>query len=169
MVLPSNAALTAFSDNVPWQDIEQKRRLFNRALESLAADPNNHSLPLDVLSEAVGAPVTAIYDPAQPESGNVLVTAINGTPIVLGSVVSERYHSGHTALESIVPYNLNPSVNHTNITETEDSFTRLRVLGAEVEMGLVHPDGHSPTEDEVHELHSHLPRPRGADRRLSSS
>ncbi len=149
MVLPSNAALTAFSDNVAWQDIEQKRRQFNRALETLAADPTDHSLPLDALSEAVGAPVTAIYDPSQPSSGNVLVTAINGTPIVMGSVVSERYHSGHTTLESIVPYNLNPSVNHSNITETEDSFTRLRVLGAEVEMGLVHPDGHSPNEDEV--------------------
>ncbi len=162
MVLPSNAALTAFSDNVPWQEIEQQRRHFGRALATLAADPNNHSLPLDVLSEAVGSPVTTTYDPTDPNGGNVLVSVINGTPIVLGSVVSERYHSGHTILESIVPYNLNPSVNHTNITKTEDSFTRLRVLGAEIEMGLVHPDGHSPNEDEmqnfIHTYYNHAAR-----------
>src|SRR5690606_32992741 len=83
------------------------------------------------------------------DSGNVLITHINGHPLVLGSVVSSRYRSGHSLIESTVAYNLNPSVNHTNISETEDSLTRLRVLGAEIEMGLVHPDGRSPSEAEV--------------------
>jgi hypothetical protein len=67
----------------------------------------------------------------------------------LGSVVSRRYRSGHGFRESIVPYNLNPSVDHSNIAETEDPTARMRVLGAEIELGLVHPDGRSPTEAEM--------------------
>jgi hypothetical protein len=63
--------------------------------------------------------------------------------------VSDRYRSGHAFLESIVPYHLNPGVNHTNIHETEDAVARMRVLGAEIELGLLHADGHSPTEDEM--------------------
>ncbi len=149
MSLPSNDTLVAFSGDVPWQQIEPIRRQFQRALETLAADHANDQLPLDALSEAIGAPVTTYYDSNDLALGNTLVTDINGRKIVLGSAVSARYRSGHTMLESIVPYNLNPSVNHTNIHETEDSLTRLRVLGAEIELGLVHRDGASPSEDEV--------------------
>ncbi len=146
MSLPSNDVLTALSANVSWQEIEHIRRQFSRALETL--DTSSDGLSLDTLSEAVGTPVTTYYD-APSGSGNVLLTEVNGYPLVLGSFVSQRYRSGHTLLESVVPYNLNPSVNHTNIHETEDSLTRLRVLGAEIEMGLVHPDGHSPTEADM--------------------
>ncbi len=149
MSLPSNDTLIAFSGDVPWQQIEPIRRQFQRALETLAADHANDQLPLDALSEAIGAPVTTYYDANDLKLGNTLVSEINGRKIVLGSAVSARYRSGHTMLESIVPYNLNPSVNHTNIHETEDSLTRLRVLGAEIELGLAHRDGASPSEDEV--------------------
>ncbi len=149
MPLPSNQSLIAFSDDVSWQEVEQIRRQFTRAVETLTAEASGDDLPLAALSEAVGAPVTTFYDPNHPESGNVLLMEIAGHPLVLGSTVSQRYRSGHSLMESIVPYNLNPSVNHTNIVETEDSLTRLRVLGAEIEMGLVHPDGESPTEAEV--------------------
>lgn len=148
MTLPSNDALTAFSADVSWQQIEHIRRQFTHALETLAkADGDN--LPLDELSSALGTPVTTYYDATHPETGNVILTTIGGHPLVLGSVVSQRYRSGHSLLESIVPYNLNPSVNHTNIGATEDSQTRLRVLGAEIELGLMHPDGASPSEAEV--------------------
>ncbi len=53
MSLPTNDALTAFSQDVPWLEIERQRRQFNRQLETLqhAGD----TLPLDRLSEAVGA------------------------------------------------------------------------------------------------------------------
>ncbi len=44
---------------------------------------------------------------------------------------------------------MNPSVNHTNVAETEDSITRMRVIGAEIELGLLHPDGASPSEPSV--------------------
>ena len=149
MTLPSNDALTAYSADVPWQEVETIRRHFTRALETISTNPSTDSLPLDALSEAVGAPVTTYYDATNLDTGNVLLTEMKGRPLVLGSFVSKRYRSGHSALESVVPYNLNPSVNHSNIKETEDSLARLRVLGAEIELGLVHPDGHSPTEDEV--------------------
>ncbi|MCC6803350.1 MAG: hypothetical protein IT319_10720, partial [Anaerolineae bacterium] len=150
MSLPSNDTLAAFSEAAPWQEVEHIRRQFSRVLETAAADTMHDELPLDMFSEAIGAPVTTYYDAGNLNTGNVLLTEIQGRQLVLGSVVSERYRSGHTLLESIVPYNLNPSVNHTNISETEDSLTRLRVLGAEIELGLMHPDGASPTEAEVH-------------------
>lgn len=149
MKLPSNEDLKAFSADVSWQKVEQIRRSFTRALEMVTADPQTETLPLDTLSQVVGSPVTTYYDANNQDTGNVLITEINGHPLVLGSVVSKRYRSGHSLLESTVAYNLNPSVNHSNIGETEDSLTRLRVLGAEIEMGLMHPDGASPSEAEV--------------------
>jgi hypothetical protein len=149
MSLPSNDALTTYSADVSWQEVENIRRHFTHALETLTTFSSGDTLPLDALSEAVGTMVTSYYDASKPDSGNVLLTEIKGHPLVLGSYVSKRYRSGHSLMESVVPYNLNPSVNHSNIEETEDSLARLRVLGAEIELGLVHPDGHSPTEDEV--------------------
>lgn len=150
MRLPSNDELTAYSQNVPWDEVERKRRNFNRALETLRTEQHGgDELPLETFSEAVGAPVVALYDTHDLAGGNVLSTLVNGKPIVLASTVSARYRAGYDFLHSLVPYNLNPSVNHTNIGATDDPLTRLRVLGAEVELGLVHPDGRSPSEEEV--------------------
>ena len=167
MPLPSNDALTAYSADVSWQEVENIRRHFTRALETITTTASDDILPLDALSEAVGTPVTTYYDAVQPDTGNVLLTEIKGHPLVLGSYVSKRYRSGHSLLESVVPYNLNPSVNHSNIEETEDSLTRLRVLGAEIELGLVHPDGHSPDRRRSAGLYHGLCQPRAAARRLS--
>lgn len=152
MTLPSNEALNAFSADVSWQKVEQIRRSFQRGLEMVTADSKSDTLPLDTLSQVIGSPVTTYYDASNQNTGNVLMTEVNGRQLVLGSVVSSRYRSGHSLLESTVAYNLNPSVNQSNIRETEDSLTRLRVLGAEIEMGLVHPDGESPTEAEVQDF-----------------
>ncbi len=147
--LPSNDDLIAFGEAVPWREIERQKRQFNRALEMLNADDPGGGLPLGALSDVVGASVSAYYDANQTDGGNVILGACNDERYVLGSVVSDRYRSGQSFLESVVPYNLNPSVNHTNIQETDDPITRMRVLGAEIELGLVHPDGASPTEDEM--------------------
>jgi len=150
MRLPSNEELTTYSQEVPWDEVEQKRRQFNRALDSARVGQGvDDHLPLAEFSEAVGSPVTTLYDSGNLNSGNVLITSINGHPVVLASVVSSRYRAGYDFLKSLVPYNLNPSVNHTNIKTTDDPVTRLRVLGAEIELGLVHQDGSSPTEAEV--------------------
>lgn len=153
MRLPSNEELTAYSQDVPWQEIERKRRSFNRALDTLKGDKTGaDALPLEQFSEAVGAPVETLYEPGDLSGGNVLVTPINGKPVVLASAVSKRYRAGYNFQNSLVPYNLNPSVNHTNLAASEDPSTHLRVLGAELELGLVHADGRSPSEEEVHDF-----------------
>ena len=147
--LPSNDELVAFSADVPWREIERQKRQFNRALDNLAAADGSDPLPLAALSDLVGAPISTYYDASQTNAGNVILAETNHRPYVMGAVVSDRYRSGAGYLESIVPYNLNPSVNHTNIGETDDPMTRMRVLGAELELGLVHRNGGSPTEDEM--------------------
>lgn len=145
--LPSNDTLLAFSDAVRWQEIERQKRIFNRALDTLNKD-GAAALPLDEIAAAIGSPVR-LYAPDDVVGGNVILAQHAGAEYVLGSVTSTRYRSGHSFVESVTPYNLNPAVNHTNIHETEDPTTRMRVLGAEIELGIVHQDGHSPREDEM--------------------
>jgi hypothetical protein len=151
MSLPTNPSLLAYSADAPWGEIERQKRNFNRALETLIKEGDDGGLPLEALSDAVGAPVTTYFDPAHSEHGNVLMAHLNGRPFVLASTVSARYRGEHTLLDSLVPYNLNPSVNHSNIEETEDPLTRMRVIGAELELGVLHENGGSPTEDDVQE------------------
>lgn len=73
----------------------------------------------------------------------------NGHKFVLGSMVSARYRSGKTPAQAIVPPDFNPSVNHTNLQETDASSTSMRALGAELELGLMHPDGRGRSEPEM--------------------
>jgi|FLYN01.1.fsa_nt_gi hypothetical protein len=150
-LLPSNQTLEEYSAAVPWQDIERRKRRFNQVIESIATDPNDEPLPLDEISDAVGRPVFAYYDPDSVEGANVFLANMDGHSYVLGSVVSKRYRAGKTLAQSIVPYNLNPSVNHTNIAETDEPTTRTRAMGAEIELGLYYPGGESPSEDEMQE------------------
>jgi hypothetical protein len=147
--LPSNDSLVAYSQAVDWRIIERQRRDFNSALEKLRTTNTKNGLALETLSDAIKQPVITHDDPTNDSKADVLLTETNGKRYVLGSAVSERYRSGDTFYESLVPYNLNPSVNHTNIHETDDPATRLRVLGAELELGVVYPDGRSPAENEV--------------------
>jgi hypothetical protein len=150
--LPSNDLLIAYSQDVPWQEIEQQRRLFNQTYAALAQQDNPESLQdvIQLFSAALGQEVRVLYGDANIGEGNVIVAVRNGRSYVLGSLVSERYRSGHNFAESLVPYNLNPAINHTNLNETPDADTHLRVLGAEIEMGVVHSDGSSPDEGTVH-------------------
>jgi hypothetical protein len=147
--LPSNEMLVAYSQDIPWQEIERQRRIFNQTLAVIGKDTQLTALPLAALSSALGEEVTSHYDGSDPDMGNVLFVRKNGRHYVLGSTVSRRYRGGHSLGESIVPYNLNPSVNHTNLHETEDSTTHMRVLGAEIELGIVLPNGAQPTEGQV--------------------
>lgn len=149
--LPTNEILLELSQAMPWQEIEQQKRRFNQAVETLARDTAQTALTLDKLSEAVGAPVTTYYD-AGPQSANVFLGEINGRQHVLGSAVSARYRGEKTLAQSIVPYNFNPSVNHTNLDSTDDPSIKVRSMGAEVELGLVHRDGSSPTETQIQEF-----------------
>ncbi|MCC6616705.1 MAG: hypothetical protein IT320_24740 [Anaerolineae bacterium] len=148
-LLPTNETLLAYSQDASWQEIERQRRQFNQSLADLVEQDQLQTLPLEQFSEAVGQEVTSFYAPHDSDSGNVILTQKNGRDYLLGSVVSKRYRSGYGLMESIVPYNLNPSVNHTNIHETEDATTRMRVIGAEIELGVATTDGGSPSEDHV--------------------
>lgn len=144
--LPTNETLEAFSKAVPWQDLERQRDVFSALL---AVTPPGGTLPLARFSEALGVPVTTWYPDDDPQAANVILGEKNGQKYILGSVVSARYRGGNTLTQSIVPYNLNPAVNHTNIRATQDSPTRIRAMGAELELGLLHRDGSPPTLDEV--------------------
>ena len=149
MSLPSNQTLLAYGADVPWSEIERQKRQFNKALESLVNEHHEGALPLEMLSDAAGVPLTTTDDPSNLDQSNVILAQHNGRLYLMGSVVTNRYRGGHTLTESVVPYNLNPSVNHTNIEETEDPLTRIRVIGAELELGIVHEDGSSPSEDDI--------------------
>lgn len=148
--LPANEEIIAFGEAVPWKRIEQHKRRFNEKLKSLRDTAAGDELPLDILSEAAGIPLKLYYDDSS--RGNVLLAEIGGKAFVLGSFVSQRYRFGEPLLKTIVPYNFNPSVNHTNISETDNPHTGLRALGAELELSIYRPDGTSPTEEEVQEF-----------------
>ncbi len=147
--LPSNETLLEFSAAIPWQEIERQKRKFNEEIKRIAADDSIETIPLERLSDAVGAPLTTYFDPNDSYGGNVILTQANGHTYVFGAAVSARYRSHKTLAQSIVPYNFNPSVNHTNLQETDDPVTRMRYLGAEIELGLVHKDGAAPTEPQI--------------------
>jgi len=124
--LPSNETLLEYSQAVPWQDMERRKRRFNQVIESIATDPHDEPLPLEEISDAVGLPVTAYYDSDHDLGANVFLAHVDGHSYVLGSAVSPRYRAGKTLAQSVVPYNLNPSVNHTNLHETDEPTTRMR-------------------------------------------
>lgn len=147
--LPSNETLLEFSQALPWQKIEETKRTFNEAVRTMANEGYADALPLDELSAKLGMPVTAYYPDAPPEQGNVFLGELNGKRFVLGSTVSSRYRSGKTPAQAVVPYNFNPSVNHTNLEDTEHPKNAMRALGAELELGLLHPDGRGPLETEM--------------------
>ena len=147
--LPSNQQLIAFSDAISWERVETYKQRFNEALQRQILEGDEETLNLVDLSEAVGAPVRTYYESAQPGAANVIFAEVDGYPLILGGYVSARYRSGKSLLRSITPYHLNPSVNHTNIDQTDDHTERMRALGAEIELGLVHSNGASPTEEEM--------------------
>lgn len=146
--LPNNDTLLEFSEAIPWHVIEDKKIRFNDKLKALANSGTQY-FPLDEFSDAIDAPVVACMGTDDPNSANILMAKINGKQFVLGSVVSGRYRSGKTFTQAMTSYHLNPSVNHTNIAETDHPTTRIRAIGAELELGLLHPNGEGPTEDEM--------------------
>lgn len=153
--LPSNETLIAYSQALPWQLIEDSRRAFNAAIAALNAEKYAGPPPLDRLSEAVGLPLTTYDPPGSADDATILLAQHNGQAFILGSAVTSRYRAGKTPTAAIVPYNLNPAVNHTNLGETDTPTTRMCALGAEVELGLLHPDGAGPSEAEMGAFISH--------------
>lgn len=146
--LPSNELLEEFGQAIPWQVIEEKKEKFNAALKQAQTD-DEQVFSVEAFSEIIDAPIITSYDLSDPKSANVILAEMNGKKFVLGSLVSQRYRSGKSFIKSIVPYNLNPSVNQSNIHETDTPATRIRAMGAELELGLLKPDGQGPSEEEM--------------------
>lgn len=144
--LPSNETIQAFGEAVSWRTVEQQKRRFNEKLSQLR-ESDRTDLALDELSKAVGAPLSLVY--GEEEQGDVILGHINSHTHVLGSFVSKRYRHGKTVLQSIVPYNFNPSVHHLNLAETDTPQTKMRAIGAELELGLFYSDGSGPSEEAV--------------------
>jgi len=142
--LPSNDEIEAFSQAVNWQDVEDQKKRFNAKVIELAADDKHDELSLDQLSEAVGLPLST-YN-SNSEKGNVILAETNGRQYILGSFVSKRFRENETFMQSMVPYNFNPSVNHNNIDETYNPSTKMRAMGAELELGVYYEDGTFPDE-----------------------
>ncbi|QPC85003.1 hypothetical protein G4Y79_11730 [Phototrophicus methaneseepsis] len=148
--IPTNETVENYGDAIYWRDIEEHKRRFNQAIKTLTATTQDNHFPLEEIADAVGIPLTTVY----PENthGNVILGHENGQTFVLGSFVSERFRFGKTLLQSIVPYNFNPAVNHTNLHETENPKTKMRAMGAELELGLFYKDGTTPDEASVREF-----------------
>lgn len=145
--LPTNDDVIAFGDAIHWRDIETQKRRINERIKQLAESDENQDLPLEELADAAGIPITTLYPSS--ERGNVILAQVNGRSHVIGSFVSQRYRFGKTIPRAFVPFNFNPGVHHKNIHETSNPHTKLRALGAELELGLFHRDGKSPAEEEV--------------------
>jgi len=148
--LPSNEDLEAYSSAIPWSDIEDQKRRFNQRLKDLASTTTDDSLPLEDLADSTGISISTFHDSL--DSGNSILGNVNGKQYLLASYVSKRYRKNKPLLESITPYNFNPSVNHTNLAETDNPKTKLRALGAELELGLYQEDGSSPSEEQMQEF-----------------
>lgn len=147
--LPSNSDLIAYSQALTWDDIEARKRRFNEALKGLATGDAANTLPLEQLSAAAGVPLSTYYPAEDSDGANLIVAEERGQRYIMGAWVSNRYRSGKPLLKTVVPYNLNPAVNHSNIALTDDDLERMRALGAEIELGLVHSSGAEPTHDEM--------------------
>ena len=147
--LPTNDDLLAFSRAIHWSEIERQKSIFNQMLKDHAAVATDDSLPLDEIAQAIGSPITAYYGLEDTASANVILAHHADYSYILGSVVSARYRSGKTLSQSIVPFNFNPSVNHSNLDETDDPAVSIRAIGAELELGLVFPDGTPPSLEQA--------------------
>ena len=147
--LPTNDELEAYSAVVPWRQIEQVKAAFVHRLNEIAETNSDESLPLEDLARFCGIPLKTIQ--GSTRLGNSIVGEINGRRVLLASFVSKRYRS-EPLLKCVVPYNLNPSVNHLNLDEADSPRTKLRALGAELELGLYCADGSPPTEEQVQQF-----------------
>lgn len=147
--LPTNDELVAYSQAIPWTEIERQKRIFNQIIKDHAATATDDSLPLDEISKAIGSPVSAYYGTDDAASANIIIAHHGDYSYMLGCAVSKRYRGNKTLSQAVVPFNLNPSVNHSNIEHTADPGMKIRAIGAELELGLVQPDGSPPTEEQV--------------------
>src|SRR5258708_21279453 len=92
-------------------------------------------------------------DDEDAPDGNVLLSTGSARPFVLGTILGKRFQQGPW-IDYVKPYNLNPSVVHTNIHEAGGPL-RLRPVGTELEVGMIRDDGLEPTAQDLDSFHEH--------------
>jgi hypothetical protein len=90
-------------------------------------------------------------DDTDAPDGNVLLSKSGKRPFVLATILGKRFQQS-TWIDYVKPYNLNPSVIHTNIHEAGGPL-RLRPVGTELEVGMISPDGSEPTAQALDDFH----------------
>ena len=106
------------------------------------------TLPLEDLSEATGIPISTLYPDS--DKGNVHTRAYSMANNICSGVssanviVMEKPSSRASSPIISIPASIIPIFQKVIIRQLE-----LRALGAELELGLYHPDGTAPTEEEV--------------------
>ncbi|MGV2438180.1 MAG UNVERIFIED_CONTAM: hypothetical protein LVT10_27590 [Anaerolineae bacterium] len=102
--LPSNDELVQLGEAINWRVIEDHRLRFNQIVNQLAGDASlADTLPLDQISEFVGASVKSYFPQAELASPNILYIEAQGYAYVLGSYVSARYRKGEAIMKSMTP------------------------------------------------------------------
>lgn len=144
--LPANEEVESFGRAVSWRQIEDAKERFNKRLKELSEAAVDDNLPLKDLAQSTGIPITTFH--SSTETGNSIVGEIGGRAVLLASFVSKRFRK-RPLLQCITPYNLNPGVNHTNLDAADSPRTKLRALGAELELGLYCADGSPPAEERI--------------------
>src|SRR5260221_3138664 len=146
--LPDNATLLAFAHEVDWQDVEEPREHFQVYLNSARSKRGSHPMATGMIW-----PVTNPYydDDEDAPDENVFLSKGSTRPFVLANILGKRFQQG-TWMDYVKPYNLNPSVIHTNLHEAGGPL-RLRPVGAELEVGMVRVDGDEPTDRGLDNFH----------------
>src|SRR5260221_2347983 len=148
LALPNNAELDTFAREVPWQAVEETRERFQEYLNSVRSKRGSHPVDTKMIWN-----LTRPYldeDEDNPD-GNVLLSKGDLRPFVLGNVLGKRFQQG-VLVDYIKPYNLNPSVVHTDIDESGEPL-QLRTVGTELAVGMVRADGTEPTNDDLVYFH----------------
>src|SRR5215813_7409944 len=148
--LPDNSTLKAFADDVSWQKIEETREAFQEYLNSVRTKRGSHPLSTNMIRHLSQAYFEEKERDETPD-GNVLLSKGSTRPFVLATILGKRFQQGPW-LDYVKPYNLNPSVIHTNIHEAGGPL-RLRPVGAELEVGMVRVDGDEPTDRGLDNFH----------------
>src|SRR5579859_1434413 len=147
--LPDNATLEAFAHDVPWQTVEETREHFQDYLSGLRDKRGSH--PMDTkrfwrLSQPL------IADDEESPDGNVLLSKAGARPFILANILGKRFQQGFW-MDYVKPYNLNPSVIHTNLHEAGGPL-KMRPVGTELEIGMVRADGLEPTDADLDSFQS---------------
>ncbi len=146
--LPDNAALQAFAHDMPWQSVDEARIQFLEYLNGIRDKRGSHPSSGSLIRHLTRAYYEGDED---APDGNVLLSNRTKHPLVLATLLGRRFQQGPW-LDYVKPYNLNPSVIHSNLHEAGGPL-KLRPVGVELEVGLVRSEGGEPNASDLDRFH----------------